>query len=620
MDQLYTNAYIRKNIEKATSFDELGQIMSRCGNLNGFSDIILRKIEALMALFPTYSSRFILELVRQMSISNTVSEQRDTWMNLLTVYSNGIINHGTFDKPDENLFSSQEILDTLAIVLFASTTDLERVNTRYLAASFWTYDVIYNEAFNDQLKVDAIGRNRPEDTDENYDHNHKIQTAVDLDWSPREYVAEIRNIRGNYYTKVDLILHIYYTWQDSDVNGKFDKRGEYVYRMILDSHMLDNDGIDCYEDQVMPFHPEDISYWISYFFVTLKSSLANHENELSLGETRAIQRKWMNSVESFRNNFPKLLVQDQILSKIIDEAILIFKQCVCESPILNSLKDLQSIQISLEPATEASTGKTAATSQATEKDEDDIEYEKYLKKKAEEKARKKSSKKNAKSSEDDSSKDDEGDTEPGDQEEDTDLYLSKKDIPNGGNYDDNMRGIDKAGLKIYKGYKAYKTKEEQVNSQLSKIINTMQKKYRDKKREEIIEGKKFSFVRVLKVVCTTAAIFSCNKVAGILYVIVKYFRSKNVNNQERQAVLDELSLEMKMLDEKIEDARGDGNRQAKYAMMRTRAELQKAYDQVRYGMSAGKRTLNAAKNFMTGRSNARQIVNDFTNSSPRDRY
>ena len=56
-----------------------------------------------------------------------------------------------------------------------------------------------------------------------------------------------------------------------------------------------------------------------------------------------------------------------------------------------------------------------------------------------------------------------------------------------------------------------------------------------------------------------------------------------------------------MLDEKIEDARGDGNRQAKYSMMRTRAELQKSLEQIKYGLTASKKAIKTTKAVLSGR-------------------
>ena len=70
----------------------------------------------------------------------------------------------------------------------------------------------------------------------------------------------------------------------------------------------------------------------------------------------------------------------------------------------------------------------------------------------------------------------------------------------------------------------------------------------------------------------------------------------------------------KMLDEKIEDARGDGNRQAKYSMMRTRAELQKALEQIKYGLTASEKAMNTAKAVLNGKQNLDYMGPDRSNN------
>ncbi|MCM1214004.1 MAG: hypothetical protein NC548_05740 [Lachnospiraceae bacterium] len=168
-------------------------------------------------------------------------------------------------------------------------------------------------------------------------------------------------------------------------------------------------------------------------------------------------------------------------------------------------------------------------------------------------------------------------------------------------YDETSTLVDKASRKIYRGYKSYKSAEKKVDSQLTKMALALKQQFSGNPRDRIIEGEKFSVVRVIKKLVTTAAIFSYSKVAGVLYVIIKHCTGKNADNKERRAVISELKLEIKLLDEKIEDARGDGNRQAKYSMIRTRAELQKAVDQIQYGLKADQRALQTAKDVISGK-------------------
>ena len=172
-------------------------------------------------------------------------------------------------------------------------------------------------------------------------------------------------------------------------------------------------------------------------------------------------------------------------------------------------------------------------------------------------------------------------------------------------YDKNSSKMDKASRKIYSGYKAYKDAENKVDSQITKLITRIKGVFNGKQsaRDKLIEGEEISAIKIIKKIMTTAAIFSYSKIAGVLYVITKHYCSKAVTNRERKRLVEEIELEIKMLDEKIEDARGDGNRQAKYSMMRTRAELQKALEQIKYGLTASEKAMNTAKAVLNGKKN-----------------
>lgn len=152
--------------------------------------------------------------------------------------------------------------------------------------------------------------------------------------------------------------------------------------------------------------------------------------------------------------------------------------------------------------------------------------------------------------------------------------------------------------KIYSAYKKYKTNEQKVDSQLSKMLTSAKSAFSQDKTEEIIEGKKFTPIGLLKKVLITAAIFNYNKVAGFVYLVVSHTISKKRTTKQKKEILLQIDTEIKMLDEKIEDARGDGNRKAKYALMRTKAELVRARDKIKYNLSATKEDMKTAKSYI----------------------
>jgi hypothetical protein len=64
-------------------------------------------------------------------------------------------------------------------------------------------------------------------------------------------------------------------------------------------------------------------------------------------------------------------------------------------------------------------------------------------------------------------------------------------------------------------YKRYEEKEEQVDNQITKICDDIKKKLLGDPRDEIVEGKKFSVVGILKSLLATVAIFSVGLFGGL---------------------------------------------------------------------------------------------------------
>jgi len=152
--------------------------------------------------------------------------------------------------------------------------------------------------------------------------------------------------------------------------------------------------------------------------------------------------------------------------------------------------------------------------------------------------------------------------------------------------------------KIYNAYKKYKDSEAKVDSQLSKMLSAAKRAFSQDKTEEIIEGKKFTPLGLLKKILITGAIFNYSKTAGFIYLLVSHTISKRRTKKQKSEILLQIETELKMMDEKIEDARGDGNRRAKYALMRTKTELERARDKIKYDLKATKEDMRIAKKYV----------------------
>lgn len=158
--------------------------------------------------------------------------------------------------------------------------------------------------------------------------------------------------------------------------------------------------------------------------------------------------------------------------------------------------------------------------------------------------------------------------------------------------------MKKSTDKIYRAYKSYKNAEEKVDSQITKAVKGLGKVATGDIRTEIIEGKKFSAISLLKKLLGTVAIFSVAPIKGAIALVVGYALKKNVSISERKKIIMELETEIELIEEKINDAQGDNNRQAKYAMMRTRSELKHALERIEYGLEADSKSLAKASSVL----------------------
>lgn len=155
--------------------------------------------------------------------------------------------------------------------------------------------------------------------------------------------------------------------------------------------------------------------------------------------------------------------------------------------------------------------------------------------------------------------------------------------------------MNTAEKKIYKAYRTYKSAEEKVDSQLTKAAKTAGKMVIGDVRKEVIEGKQYTVIGILKKALGTVALFSTGKIKGIIALVVRHALRKKCTQSERRKIIMELETEIDLITEKIDDARGDNNRQAKYAMMRTKKDLENALKRIQYGMEADQGSISGAK-------------------------
>lgn len=166
-----------------------------------------------------------------------------------------------------------------------------------------------------------------------------------------------------------------------------------------------------------------------------------------------------------------------------------------------------------------------------------------------------------------------------------------------------------ASRKIYAAWKKTQDNRDKINKYVGIIGRGLKKCLVGDVRTAIIDGKKITPIEAFCRLMGTGAIFLAGgPLAGILATIVQYTAKKSCLNSERKKILLDLERELEIIEEKIEDAKGDGNKQAKYALMRTRNDLKTAISRIKYGLEADDRA-SATAHAVTSANNPRGGIN-----------
>lgn len=143
-------------------------------------------------------------------------------------------------------------------------------------------------------------------------------------------------------------------------------------------------------------------------------------------------------------------------------------------------------------------------------------------------------------------------------------------------------------MDVRSAYKLAKDNVNKLSQQLDGVIKAIKNfVFSDQDMDYIVvEGKKFTFFGLVRKVLGGVALFSFSKVFAICYLIVKWAGTSKAKKSSKRKMLMLLAEEIEITNEKIEDAKGAGDNKAKYALMRSKKELENARDRIKYNMGA----------------------------------
>lgn len=133
----------------------------------------------------------------------------------------------------------------------------------------------------------------------------------------------------------------------------------------------------------------------------------------------------------------------------------------------------------------------------------------------------------------------------------------------------------------------------------NKLINDMKNMDRNERRERIITGqfklKLFKALKKLIVMITAGAVvysvgFSPAGVATLVIAIISLLAGvaidKKLDDKVRREIIHELETELAVVNEKLEDSRGDEKKENKYQLIRIKKKLESDLDRVKYHLRA----------------------------------
>jgi len=163
----------------------------------------------------------------------------------------------------------------------------------------------------------------------------------------------------------------------------------------------------------------------------------------------------------------------------------------------------------------------------------------------------------------------------------------------------NRKVANKVVAKAHDSARVKTTISKSFDPLVNLINNTVNKiKEQDKKErtDRIVTGQfSFKLKNVIKKGIGAIALFTVTKgvvasavnplvgaVIGAITLYAAFGRDRKLDRKTRQKVIKDLEEELVIVNEKIDDAKGDGDKQAKYQLMRVRSQLERDIERIKF--------------------------------------
>ena len=155
-------------------------------------------------------------------------------------------------------------------------------------------------------------------------------------------------------------------------------------------------------------------------------------------------------------------------------------------------------------------------------------------------------------------------------------------------------GMSSAKSKMGQVTRDARVASTRISDAINKKLNDILAKKKEERRKRVVTGS--ITVKLVSLLKKTIGYLIGGKLVGMVFgpvagvavtiitALVKHVLDKNADEKERKLALREMETELKIVREKIEDAKGDNARKQKYELMRIEASLEKELQRVKYGL------------------------------------
>lgn len=145
--------------------------------------------------------------------------------------------------------------------------------------------------------------------------------------------------------------------------------------------------------------------------------------------------------------------------------------------------------------------------------------------------------------------------------------------------------------KLIKNAKTLSAKEKILSNKLDNAVanleDTIQKKLSNKNREQVIRGSVLpSLSTIVKIAIGSGVAYLIDPALAAITVVGSLAMSKHSNAKERQYILDEIDIELKMVEKKMQLAEANNDMEAMEQLLRTERRLQRERKRIFYKLRA----------------------------------